>query len=354
MYGQFFGLQREPFRMTPDPAVLYLTPAHREALAGLMYAVLGRKGFVALTGEAGTGKTTLLARLQASVPSSRAQFAVVLNPTLTRDEFLEMALIDFGLKEVPVNKTQRLLKLQGLLLDAERQNKVSILIIDEAHKLSSEVLEEIRLLSNFEHPEGKLLQIVLAGQPELKEVLNRQDLRQLKQRIAVRLDLRPLSAAEVSQYLHYRWMKAGGVDPLPFAEALIPHIAQHARGIPRLVNAICDNALVMAFSEGVGNVSLEHIDEAARDLDLMHGQNPMEAKKQESVSAGRVPAVQAPVTRPAGNAIEPVQPSGAAGMSYVPTLERHAPAAKAGADSLFWKRFAGKLGLRSSRTEIYE
>jgi general secretion pathway protein A len=344
MYKHFFGLQKEPFAMTPDPAFLFLTSAHREALAGLIYAILGRKGFVVLTGEAGTGKTTLLARVLQSIPSSRAQCSVVLNPSLNRDEFLELALIDFGLKDVQPNKAQRLLKLQSLLLDAERHNKTSILIVDEAHKLPAEVLEEIRLLSNFERPEGKLLQIVLAGQPELRDVLNRQDMRQLKQRIAVRLDIQPLTPVEVSEYLRFRWTKAGGADPHPFPEAVVPQITHYARGVPRLVNAICDNALVMAFSEEARTVTAEHIREVARDLDLV------DVVVRDGRTANSPSSAAERLIAGTEKVIEPVRISAPANGYVQPQLERHAP--PSASDASIWKKWAGKLGLRSA--EIYD
>src|SRR4051794_36808046 len=146
MYEQFFSLEKKPFGMTPDPAFLFLTAQHREALAGLTYAVLQHKGFVVLTGEAGTGKTTLLSRVLQSLPASRIQFSLILNSTLTPSEFLELALLDFGITDVPPSKAQRLHMLGTLLLQGQREGKVSALIVDEAHKLSTEVLEEIRLL----------------------------------------------------------------------------------------------------------------------------------------------------------------------------------------------------------------
>src|SRR5579872_3045130 len=231
MYYQFFGLQKEPFGMTPDPAFLFLSAAHREALAGLTYAILSRKGFVVLTGDAGTGKTTLLTRVVQSVPESRACFSVVLNPTLTPAEFLELVLLDFGIVEVPASKAQRLTILREFLTEAFQQRRVPVLVVDEAHKLPPDVLEEIRLLSNFELPEGKLLQIVLAGQTELGDLLNRQDLRQLKQRVAVRLAIHPLSAVDVDHYIRHRWQRAEGREPHPFQPEAVRTIAQYSRGI---------------------------------------------------------------------------------------------------------------------------
>lgn len=268
MYQRFFGLSKEPFAMTPDPAFLFLTAAHREALAGLSYAVLGGKGFVVLTGDAGTGKTTLLTKMVRSIPASRATFSVVLNPTLSPDEFLELALLDFGISDVPPSKSQRLLLLREFLTEAHRQKKSSVLVVDEAHKLAPPVLEEIRLLSNFELADAKLLQIVMAGQNELANVLNREDLRQLKQRVAVRLNLRSLSATDVEHYIQFRWTKAGATQPHPFSPQAVTQIAEWSTGIPRLINVLCDNALMVAFGEGVSVVTPSHVAEVAADLDL--------------------------------------------------------------------------------------
>ena len=274
MYNQIFGLTKDPFSMTPDPAFLFLTAPHREALAGLTYAILNRKGFVVLTGDAGTGKTTLLSRIFQSIPSTRAKFSVVLNPTLTPSEFLELALLDFGVANIPTSKAQRLNLLQQFLIEAHRKNQVTVLVVDEAHKLAPDVLEEIRLLSNFELAETKLLQIVLAGQTELGDMLNRQDLRQLKQRIAVRLAIHPLSAIGVQHYIQHRWQRAGSTEPHPFHSDAVALIAQYSRGIPRLVNAVCDNALTVAFAEGQKSIGTAHIVEVAGDLDLLDRPRP--------------------------------------------------------------------------------
>jgi len=267
MYARSFGLQTGPFNMTPDPAFLYVTPQYREALVGLAYAVLGRKGFVVLTGEAGTGKTTLLVKVLKSVPVSQLQFSVIVNPTLTPSEFLEMVLLDFGVKDIPASKAQRLWKLQNLLFSGRDEGKVSALIVDEAHKLSLEVLEEIRLLGNFEETQRKLLQIVLVGQDELDEILNREDLRQLKQRIALRMCLHPLNPVEVGQYVQHRWTIAGG-DQAPFSLDALRGVASASRGIPRIINSVCENALLSAFAEGSATVETRHVDEAAADLQL--------------------------------------------------------------------------------------
>ena len=269
MYEQHFGLTKNPFGMTPEPGLLYLTPAHREALAGLAYAILERKGFVMLTGEAGTGKSTLLARTLQQLPASRVVSSVILNPTLTESEFLELAMLDFGFPTVPASKAQRLVQLQEFLLRTRQSGKIAVLVIDEAHKLSTQVLEEVRLLSNLELPGEKLLQIVLAAQEELLETLNRPELRQFSQRIAVRLSLSTLETADIEQYIALRWSKAGGQTPPPFTADAYAEIGRWSRGIPRLVNAVCENALVNAMAEKPSVVGVPQVREAARDLALL-------------------------------------------------------------------------------------
>ncbi len=254
--------------MTPDPAFLYQTSSHREALAALTYGVLEEKGFIVLTGDAGTGKTTLLSRMLRMVPTNRAVFSLILNPMLSPDEFLESALVDFGIADIPPAKIRRLLTFQQFLMAAHSAGRICVLVADEAHKLSSEVLEEIRLLTNFENAERKLLQIILAGQTELRETLNTAGLRQLKQRIAVRCELQPLSRTEVAHYMYFRWARAGGDDHPPFEEAAIHLIADASRGIPRVVNALCDNALALIYATGDRLVTALHAQQIADDLDL--------------------------------------------------------------------------------------
>jgi general secretion pathway protein A len=268
MYHAYFGLEKEPFSMTPDPGFLFLTAKHREALAGLLFAVTSRKGFLVLTGDAGTGKTTLLSRVMRSMPSERAHFSYVLNPTLSASEFLEMVLLDFGFEEIPESKSQRLMMLQRFLIKGHREGRTLVLIIDEAQKLTPELLEEIRLLTNFETADQKLLQIILAGQTELTDLLNRQELRQLKQRIAVRVGVEALAAPEVGQYMQSRWARAGASCQLPFSTGAIKLIAMYSRGIPRVVNSICDNALMNAFGDEVRLIDEKHILEVVADLQL--------------------------------------------------------------------------------------
>lgn len=268
MYQKYFGLTKNPFSMTPDPSALFLTTAHREAIAGLSYGAFSRKGFVVLTGEAGTGKTTLLRRLVELSKEMHAGCNVVFNPLLTSSEFLELLIYNFGVRDMPASKTQRLLKLEELLIETHKKRNTAVLIIDEAHKLSHEIFEEIRLLTNFETGEEKLLQIVLAGQPELKTVLNHPNLWQLKQRIAIRLHIDPLARYQIGPFVQYRWTRFGGTLPHPFSAEALDLIAQCSRGIPRLVNAICDNALLLAFSRNKRQVDADIILDVVLDLDL--------------------------------------------------------------------------------------
>jgi general secretion pathway protein A len=266
MYEKFFGLKRSPFALATDADLLFAGAQYREAFAGLVYAVLTRKGFVVLTGEPGTGKTSLIARLLATVPSDRMRATVIVNPILSPDDFIEYTLLNLNISPGG-SKAQRLWNFERFLLQNYRDNKTTLVVLDEAHKLSASVLEEIRLLGNFEVHGQKLLQLVLAGQPELDELLGRPELWQLKQRVALRLCLHPLTAAEIDEYIRYRWSKAGG-GRLPFETAALRYIARWSGGIPRLVNSICDNALAAAYGADSEVVTPNHVLEAVRDLDL--------------------------------------------------------------------------------------
>ena len=351
MYHHFFGLKKDAFGMTPDPSFLFLTAAHREALAGLTYSILSRKGFVVLTGDAGTGKTTLLTRILQSIPAARARFSVVLNPTLTPAEFLELALLDFGITNVPASKAQRLTMLQQFLVNAFEQRQVPVLIVDEAHKLPPDVLEEIRLLSNFEMAEGKLLQIVLAGQTELGDLLNREDLRQLKQRVAVRLAIHPLAGVEVEHYIQHRWTKAGATQPHPFNAEALSRIAQWSRGIPRMVNVLADNALMLAYGEGISSVGAAQIAEVAGDLDMIDRRTLSGRGAQRAVSSApaKLAVNSNSINGTAGTSAASGYGSMAAGPVPAPVLERFQ---SEGSRSSSLMRLAGKLRLTKRPVQL--
>jgi general secretion pathway protein A len=275
MYLEHFGLTRNPFSATPDPRFLFLTNRHREALAALLFAVTERKAFMLMTGEAGTGKTTLIRKLLLSIPVACAQFCVVVNPILTRSELLETILMDFGVADVPASKAQRLALFQKRLLEAHAEGRTSVLVIDEAHLLTEELMDEVRLLSNFETAEQKLLQIVLAGQNELDRVLALESMRQVRQRIAIRMQIDPLEEADVKRYLHSRWMRASE-QPLPFGDEAIALVARASRGVPRVINMICDAALVNAYGSGLQSIGKSEIEEVLRDLGI--GPAPVAAR----------------------------------------------------------------------------
>jgi general secretion pathway protein A len=304
MYEKYFGLASNPFSMTPDPSMLFMTSTHREALAGLAYAILERKGFVALTGEAGTGKTSLLARTLTVLPKTRVVSSVILNPSLSVNEFLEMMLLDFGFRDVAESKARRLLAFQEFLLRTQGAGQIAVLVVDEAHKLTPLLLEEIRLLSNLEFPGTKLLQIVLAGQPELIDVLNRPDLRQLNQRVSVRLSIGLLKPSEIPHYIALRWYKSASTTP-PFSEGSYREIASWSRGIPRLVNSICDNALMLAFAETSPKVEPSHVTEASKDLSLADPGSkvyyPAPAQPAASAPAANAPRSPAHASVPVSN-----------------------------------------------------
>lgn len=259
--------------MNPDPNCIFMTPTHREAFSVLLYSISRKKGFVVLTGDAGTGKTTLLRALMRS--TTDAVFSVVFSPSLKADEFLELALLDFGVSEIPDSKSQRIVRFREFLFDLRIQGKSPVLIVDEAHMLKPETLEEIRLLTNFETSKEKLLQVVLAGQNDLAVLLNRPDLRQLKQRIEIRVSLKALEPGEVGGYIQYRWSHAGGTEPAPFSQEATALITRASKGIPRLVNSICDNVLLLCYAGGERQVGVGHVYQVLRDLDLSDVPTPV-------------------------------------------------------------------------------
>jgi general secretion pathway protein A len=268
MYNAYFGLSENPFNLSPDPQYLYRSPQHEEALANLIYGVRSRKGFIVLTGEVGTGKTTMLECLRDYLDTQRIEFAFVFNSRLTPEQFFEMIAYDFQLECDRKSKTGVLFALNELLLQQAERGRTCVLIVDEAHNLDWDVLEEVRLLGNLENREGKLLQIILAGQPELDRKLDAPNLRQLKQRIVLRCSLDALDAAETAAYVESRMERAGIKNQQIFSSELLEEIHRRSRGIPRLINLVCDNLLVTAFAMETKVATLEMLDEVSRDLRL--------------------------------------------------------------------------------------
>jgi general secretion pathway protein A len=271
VYKSFFNLRRNPFEITPDPSFLFPTKRHNEALAALYYGVRRHKGFVVLTGEVGTGKTLLVRCLLELLRRAEVGFAYIFNPKLTPLEFLRYIARDLGLTVTGKAKDELLLDLGGYLVERHRRKLTTVLVVDEAHHLSAEVLEEIRLLTNLETSQEKLLQILLVGQPELDEKLDSVDLRQLKQRVALRCHLEPLHAQEAADYIRRRLQIAGASEEsaqMIFQANAINQIHRHSRGIPRLINTICENALISGYARQLQRIPAEVINEVAADLRL--------------------------------------------------------------------------------------
>jgi general secretion pathway protein A len=247
MYNQFYNLKEKPFEITPDPRFLYLSESHREGLAHLIYAVNERKGFTVITGEVGTGKTVLVQTLLSKL-NGKTRTAYLFNPKLGPTDFLNYICEDLGLKGLRRYKGQHLNILHSFLLNCYALNENVILIIDEAQNLDPQLLEEVRLLTNLETPKSKLLQVILIGQPELDEMLSRYECRQLKQRVSLRFHVRSLSKEETKEYIKHRLKKAGGVDTDLFAPKALDRIYRYSKGIPRLINIVCDNALLIGYA----------------------------------------------------------------------------------------------------------
>jgi general secretion pathway protein A len=269
MYKNFFKLKENPFNVNPDPRYLFLTQNTQEALACLTYGIETRKGFILLTGEVGTGKTTLLNKLLEWLRQQNVATAFVFNPRLSVSQFFDFMMTDFGIPCDSNMKSQVLLKLNQWLLDRYRAGERAVLVVDEAQNLSPQMLEEIRLLTNLETSTEKLLQIVLAGQPELQQKLNQPDLRQLRQRITLRAKTLPLTLAETRGYIFERLRVAGSENVQEiFSEEAIEAVYRRARGIPRVTNLLAEHALISAFVDQCKPVPAKTIDEVARDFGL--------------------------------------------------------------------------------------
>lgn len=268
MYTEFFGLEDTPFTLTPDPRFIVFTPSYNEVLASLYYGLENAKGLIVLTGEVGTGKTTalrwILRRLDSSVLA-----AYVFNPRLSIDEFYHHVTQLLGIRDWS-NKAELLSEMSNVLEERHRRGLRTVLIVDEAHELSDYVLEEIRLLMNFESDNAKHLQIVLTGQPELREKLNQPNLRQLKQRVALRCKMHQLpNVEEVERYITERLLIAGSNEPNIFTPGAIDFIFQCSEGIPRQINNLCDNAMLTAYAAGETIISRQIVEEVADNLDLL-------------------------------------------------------------------------------------
>ena len=269
MYKPFYGFQRNPFEISPDPNFYYATPLHNEALASLVYGVERRKGFVVTTGEVGTGKSLLVRCLLQWLTKKQIAFSHVFHTRLSPFEFLQYLIADLGLP-ASGTKAELLIQLNHFLIAQYRRGSTTVLVVDEGHLLGCDVLEEVRLLTNLETVEQKLLQIILVGQPELEQKLDSPGLRQLKQRITFRCRLKPLSHEQTKAYIAHRLQIAGGDSHLSalFPELTMSAIIQHSHGIPRLINTICENALIEGFARQIYTISPDIIHQIAADCRL--------------------------------------------------------------------------------------
>jgi general secretion pathway protein A len=261
VYLEFYGLREKPFNATPDPKFLYMSPGHREALAQLLYGVRENKGFMVLTGDIGTGKTTLLHTLRQRLDGNAA-VSYVFNSTLPFDEMLEYVIEDFGISKSGESRAQRLASLYNFLIERRRAGQITVLIIDEAQNLEPVTLEQIRLLSNFETPTEKLLQIILAGQLELRAKLQLPELRQLKQRVGLSCGIPPLTLGETGDYIHARLRIAGTRDLGLFTARAVARIAAYTEGVPRLLNILCDHCLVFGYADHRRRIDRDDVEEA--------------------------------------------------------------------------------------------
>lgn len=268
MYNAFFGFTQNPFNMSPDPSFLFRSSQHEEALANLIYGVQSRKGFVVLSGEVGTGKTTMLECLRDFLHSQQIAFASLFNSRLTVEQFFELLAYDLELQCDHHSKVEVLLALNSMLIERAGVGRTTVLIVDEAHNLEWDVLEEIRLLGNLENRRGKLLQIILAGQQELDRKMEAPEFRQLKQRIALRCTLRGFDVNDSVAYINSRMTRAGLHEQTVFSRELIDEIRLRTQGIPRLINAVCDNLLLNCFALETRTATMQMLDEVSADMRL--------------------------------------------------------------------------------------
>ncbi len=272
MYTAFYGLREKPFSLTPNPRFLFLAESHREALAHLLYGLEQGEGFIVVSGEVGTGKTTICRTLLERL-GVETELAFLFNPSGTADEMLQSVNEEFGLPATGLSRRELLSQLNRFLLDKNRESKRVVLIIDEAQNLSTTTLEQVRLLSNLETTTSKLIQIILLGQPELGEKLDSEELRQLRQRIGVRWQLCPLSQAETGQYVRHRLRVAAGADRSAlFSDGALAEVHKRTGGVPRLVNVLCDRALLAGYAAEAAQIDAELVKQAAREIRDLQGE----------------------------------------------------------------------------------
>jgi general secretion pathway protein A len=295
MYEEFFGLRERPFDLTPNPRFLVLTASHREVLLNLEYGIASRKGITLLIGEAGSGKTTVIRAAMEKQPV-KVHCVHLHNPTLSRPEFNEMLAARFGLSDqAKGSKAQMLVELEQLLTERRDADEKTVLIVDEAQSLPLDLLEEIRLLANIETNDEKLMSVIIAGQPELASRLNDRALRQFKQRVALRCELKPLTPQETAAYVVGRIRAAGGVAAEVFTRQAVTMMHERAQGLPRTISVIADNALLGGYAAGQRPVSAELVAEICRDFDIA-----------KPVITAELPSEP---LRPAGTQVAPVAPA---------------------------------------------
>ena len=266
MYLEYYGLKEPPFNITPNPRFLFFSAKHREAFNHLLYGIRERKGFVQLTGEVGAGKTTLCRALLEQLGPDFST-ALILNPVLDADQLVKAIAMELNLQVKGLDRLETVAEINRFLLQQVEHHKDTVLIIDEAQALPRELLEQVRLLSNLETDERKLLQIILMGQPELRDRLNEHGLRQLRQRITVRYHLNPLKHSEVAQYISHRLQVSGANGSPTFTTPAVWRVYRYSRGIPRLINAVCDKCLLAGFVQRRDKIDFSMVGRAMRELE---------------------------------------------------------------------------------------